>query len=85
MEYYQIKKDRQEYLGVKLFRFELNNPYVTQIVVYNGIEKKGKGHYVGVYLISKESFMSNYLGYYVDSCTKAKFDKTFKDMMKRLK
>ncbi len=85
MEYYQIKKERQEYLGVKLFRFELNNPFVTQIVIYNGQEKKGKGHYVGIYLISRESFLANYLGYYVDKCTKAKFDKAFKDMMKRLK
>ena len=85
MEYYQIKKERQEYLGVKLFRFDLNNPYVTQIVIYNGQEKKGKGHYVGIYLITKESFLANYLGFYVNKCTKAKFDKAFKDMTKRLK
>jgi hypothetical protein len=85
MEYYQIKKEQQPYLGVKLFRFELNNPYVTQVVLYNGQEKKGKGHYVGVYLITRESFLANYLGYSVDRCTKAKFDKSFKNIVQKLK
>ena len=85
MDYYQIKKEHQIYLGVKLFRFELNNPHVTQIVLFSGQEKKGKGHYVGIYLISKESFLANYLGYYVDKCTKVKFDKAFNEMVKHLK
>lgn len=84
MEYYQVKKEHQQYIGVKFFRFDHNNPHVTQIVVFNGEQKRGKGHYVGVYLITRESFLSNYFGYYVDKCSKSKFDKAFKDMVKKL-
>jgi hypothetical protein len=84
-EYYQIKKERQIYHGVRIFRFEYNNPYVTQVCLSAGETKKGKGHYVGVYLISRESFLANYLGMSVDKCTKAKFDKEFKNLTSKLK
>lgn len=85
MEYYKIKKEFQNSIGIRYFRFDYNNQYVTQVLLYTGEAKKGKGHYVGVYLISRESFLSNYLGRFVEKATKSKFDSEFKKLIIKLK
>jgi len=36
MEYYKTKKEHELYQGVRLFRFDYNNPCVTQICLSAG-------------------------------------------------
>lgn len=61
-QYYRIDDRRIEYLGCRYFRVDLTSDSVIQVCVTNGEQKKGKGHYFGLYLISRTTFFTNYLG-----------------------
>lgn len=76
-QYFKIKKDRQEYKGERYFKFSYECQSVTQIVIHTGEEKKGKNNTIGVYLINKMTFISNYMHFYVEPSTKKEFEKNF--------
>lgn len=85
-QYFQIKSSREDYLGVRFFKYSPHELYVTQILFSNGDTKKGKSNTMGIYLIGKMTFCSNYLSMnYVESITKSKYDESFEKMIQMLK
>lgn len=84
-EYFKIIKERQDYLGVRFFRVQYGAEYVTQICVDCGDVKKGKANTFGVYLITSNTFFSNYAGRYVEPCSKKEYDNQFIKMVSILK
>ena len=61
-QFYRTKTDMARYLGERYFRFSPHEEKVLQICMGPGeVGGKGKGHNIGVYLISKQSFATNYL------------------------
>jgi hypothetical protein len=84
-EYYKVKKERWDYLGIRYFKVNFNSDKVTQICIDTGDVKKGKSNTFGVYLIGRETFFSNYFGRYVDTCKKGEYDKMFNKVVKFLK
>jgi hypothetical protein len=52
------------YKGKRLFKHDTLANVVIQVVVYPGEEKKGKGRMIGVYRISENTLIGNYLWNY---------------------
>jgi len=84
-EYFKIIKDRQDYLGVRFFKVQYGSEFVTQVCVDCGDVKKGKANTFGVYLITSNTFFSNYAGRYVEKCSAKKYNEMFDRMVKILK
>lgn len=77
---------RQEYLGVRYFRFHPRADHTIQVVIHEGEVKKGRTNAFGVYLISRITFLTNYMAMgYVTPCTKAKYDQAFEKTVNLLK
>ena len=85
-EYYKIVKIRKEYLGVRYFSYNRQQEKVVQVCYATGDVKKGKSNSLGVYLIHKVTFVTNYLSMgYVEKCTKAEYEKMFTKVIETLK
>jgi hypothetical protein len=84
-KFYKIKKDRVDYKGQRFFRFNPASEKTLQVVVFPGDEKKGKSNCVGVYMIHRMTFLSNYFMYYCDPCSKAEFEKQFNKVIESFK
>ena len=86
-QYFQVRKEKREYLGERYFRFNWDAEKVVQVCLNNGSEfRRGKTNTIGVYLIHKMTLMSNYMAMnYVEPVTKAKFDKKFMEAVRMLK
>lgn len=86
VKYYKVCDERKEYKGDRYFKFDTVTGKVVQIVFCNGEIKKGKGNTIGVYLIDKVTFFTNYLAFnYVDETTKGIFQKKFNQVIEILK
>ena len=85
IQYFKVKKDRQEYLGERYFKVDFTSDSVIQACIQCGEVKRGKGNYFGVYLIGKLTFFSNYLAQsYVEQITKQEYEKHLKKTIKLL-
>jgi hypothetical protein len=86
MYYRTLEKDK-EYRGIRYFRVLMHDRLVIQVCLYAGETKKGRGSFtVGVNIISHITFLSNYaMGNYVESCTKAQYEKAFNQLISILK
>lgn len=83
--FFKIKKEKQGYKGIRYFRMNHNSDFVLQVVVHPGEERgRGKNATVGVYFITRLTFLSNYFAFYVDACTKSEFEKNFNKTVKVL-
>lgn len=84
--YFQIAANRQDYLGERYFKFDQRSDSVVQVVAVIGEPKKGRANALGVYLISRLTFLSNYFAQgYAIPCTKEKFDKIFDKTVEMIK
>ena len=84
--YFKIVKDRQEYLGNRYFKVDWSSDHIVQVCVHPGEPKRGRASNFGVYLISKQTFLSNYMPLnYVEPCTKGQFEKQFDTVVKLIK
>lgn len=85
IEYYKIIKPRYEYLGIRYFKVDLRSESVIQIVELPGEPKKGRANALGIYLIARNTFISNYYSVgYAERCTKDQYNKAFQRTIKIL-
>lgn len=85
-KYYRVKGKYQGYRGERYFRFDPMEDHATQVLVNQGQIKKGRAHTYGVYMISRGTFLTNYLGMgYVEVIPKSEFKKWFKIIVKTMK
>lgn len=86
VEYYKVKPERTEWLGVRFFKVDWDSIKAIQVCVGTGDVKRGKANAVGIYTIDKVTFCTNYLGMgYVTPCTKREFEKKFDLIVSALK
>jgi len=86
MTYYKVVKERQDYKGVRYFKFDPMAEKVIQITVNQGEQKKGRANLFGIGMISRITFFCNYLTMgYVMECTKKEYETKFTDIVKMLK
>lgn len=77
-QYYRVQKSRREYKGERYFRYHPNHEQVTQVCVYPGEVKKGRGNLTGVYLMDRGGFVMNWMAPpYLEPITKSTYDKNF--------
>lgn len=85
IQYFKIKEDRHEYLGERYFKIDWNSDKVVQVCLTTGDIKKGKSNTFGVYLISKQTFVANYLAIgYAVPCAKEEYELMRKKVVKYL-
>lgn len=76
VQYYKIKPENIQYKGLRLFRFQPDHQYVIQVCLETNNEtKRGKGHYIGIYKISRVTFFSNYFPNSIIESTASEFNK----------
>ena len=86
MTYDKIVKKRQDYKGVRYFKFDPMAEKVVQVTVNQGEAKKGRANLFGIGLIARLTFYCNYLTLvYVEECSKIEYDKRFEEIVKMLK
>jgi hypothetical protein len=85
-EYYKVKQKVIAQRGDRYFKFKWNSDHVLQICLeINNEVKKGKGHYVGIYKISRITMMSNWYPNCVESCTEQEFNEAREKAIELLK
>jgi len=84
--YYKINPERQKYLGVRFFKWNVKNKEVVQVCVTCGDMKRGKGSNFGIYTIGQATFFSNYLAMgYAIPCKQSVYEDEFKKVLQFLK
>ena len=84
-EFYKVKSDKIDHRGERYFKFKWNSNKVIQVCLeVNGDTKKGKGHYVGIYEISRVTLLSNWFPNYIESCSEEDFNKAFEKAIQLL-
>lgn len=86
-QYYKVVERKSEYYGDRFFKTSPLNDTVVQICLNPGPNyNRGKNVCIGVYLIGRQTFVSNYfLMSVVESCAKEEFEAQFEMAMKILK
>ena len=85
-KYFKIRKERQDWLGVRYFKFRWDEEKVVQVCLFTGEVKKGKSNTFGVYLINRLTMLSNYYSpNYIEPCSKKEYEKMFNQVVKCLK
>jgi hypothetical protein len=86
-QYFKIKTDKKEYFGDRYYRvsFDSDNVLCISFSLLTNI-RRGHHNSVGVYIISRQSFASNYFSMdYVIPCTKKEFNNKFNLIIRLLK
>jgi hypothetical protein len=84
-EYFEVKGKYLPYKGKRFFKIGIHFDVCVQVVHHPGEMKRGKGHMIGISLISKITWYGNYRGPgYVESCTKEKYEEAFKEAVNLL-
>ena len=77
--YYKIKPDRVHDQGNRYFKYNFNATHGIQVCLQNENEtKRGRGHYIGIYQISRQTFLTNWYPKYIDECSEEDFNTAFK-------
>jgi hypothetical protein len=86
-QYLKVKKDKQEYLGIRYFKFCVDVDKVVQVCLSVGSDvKKGKANTMGVYMIHRMTLFSNYMAMNrLQTCTKSEFEKNFEKVINMLR
>jgi len=86
-QFYKIKKERKEYLGERYFQVSFDSDTVLQVCINPSMEmRRGRTNNIGIYLISRLTFVSNYYGMnYVEPCTAKEFNMRYDAMVKMLR
>ena len=85
-EFYKIKSDKVNWRGERYFKFRWNSNEVLQVCLeINNDTKRGKGHYVGIYKISRVSLFTNWYPQYVEICSENEFNIAFEKAVTLLK
>lgn len=82
MDFYKIIPEKQEYKGARFFAYDWNSDKVVQVCVWPGEEKRGKSNSIGISLITKTSFVSNYFTHYTRRCSKSEYEKELNKLIK---
>lgn len=84
--YYEITPAAREAKGERYFKVTENSMEVTQVVASVG-ERPKNPHKIGIYLMARNSFATNYLIYnnYVHLCTKEKYEEAFAQVADELR
>lgn len=87
VQYFRTSASREQYIGKRYFRYDYQNEICVQVCCAMGeIQRRGKANILGVYLINKVTFFSNYLGPgYVQVCTQKEFEKNFEEIVNVLR
>lgn len=84
-EFYKVKADKQHYKGERYFKFRWNSSEAIQVCLeINNDTKKGKGHYIGIYKMSRTTLFTNWYPNYVEPCTETEFNEAFEKASKLL-
>lgn len=84
--YYRTPYEKWDYVGSRYFKYLPGEDHVVQVVSTSGDAKKGKSNTVGVYLIGRITFVTNYLTYArVELCSKKEYEKAFETVFGYLK
>jgi hypothetical protein len=85
-EFYKVKDEQINWKGERYFKFQWNSNNVLQVCLeINNETKRGKGHYVGIYKISRLTMFSNWYPNYVVPCQELEFNEAFEKAIKLLK
>jgi transcriptional regulator CtsR len=75
VQYYKVRPENIQYKGLRFFRFQPDHGYVIQVCLETNNEtKRGKGHYIGIYKISRVTFFSNYFPNSIIESTPSEFN-----------
>lgn len=79
-QFFRVKESKREYFGNRWFRYNSDDDKVIQICIMPGdmVVKSGKHSSIGIYVMGKLSFMSNYYAMgYVDVISKEEYESAF--------
>ena len=85
-QFYKVCDNRVEYLGERCFRFNPHVEHVIQVCTNVGKEtKRGRSSTLGVYLIHRVTFLTNYMSMgYITPITKKEYQKQFAKVVSML-
>lgn len=85
-QFFTIRDEKSEWLGDRSFRYNHVEGKVVHVCINPGPEHgKGKHHCIGINLLGKQTFLSNYLATnYVRLITKAEYEAKVQDCLKIL-
>lgn len=86
VSYFRITEKHKQYKGECFFKFDIHSEDVLVVRFIKSTEQgKGRANSIGVYLIARLTFLSNYLTMnYVEPSSKKEFDKKFTTILKLL-
>jgi hypothetical protein len=85
-EFYKTKADKLNWRGDRYFKFSWNSNQAVQVCLeVENDTKKGKGHYFGIYQISRVTLFSNWYPHWVEPCTEEEFYSAFEKAINLLK
>lgn len=86
-QYFAIRAERYDWLGERAFKYNHVEDKVVQVTINPGPEHgRGKKSMIGVYLLGKLTFLSNYLAMnYVEPISKKEYEKKFDAAIKILR
>lgn len=77
-EFYKVREDKKGYKGERYFKFKWDSSHAIQVCLdTSGQAKRGKGHYIGIYQITRMTLFTNWFPNYVESCTEKEFNEAF--------
>jgi hypothetical protein len=86
-QYFKIKNEKKEYFGEKYDRVSFDSDSVL-CISFSILTNTRRGHHnsIGVYVISRQSFATNYFSMdYLTACNKKEFDNKFDKIVRLLK
>jgi hypothetical protein len=76
--FYKIKEDRISQQGERYFKYNFNSNHAIQVCLQCENEtKRGRGHYIGIYQISRQTFLTNWYPKYINECSEDDFNTAF--------
>jgi dTDP-glucose pyrophosphorylase len=85
MKYFRIIKKYRDWKGERFFAFDSEQAAVLQIVEKPSTERPGGINMIGVYYISRVTFLTNYHGWYVEECGRTEFTNARDRVIRKLK
>lgn len=78
--YYKIEKKHHEYHGIRFFRVSAIDDVLQCVLAHGSESRRGRTNNIGVYVISRTTFFSNYVpfGYAVPCKPKEFYDACWK-------